>query len=145
MSLAIRALASVATLAFAGVAVAGIVAPQADLQLPEFSEARTPSSSPLPVSDATVAAQILGRSPFSPSRAAFSRNAAPEAPPAPIEVKLAGIYKIGKQMRANLVIGGQSVTVKQGDDTPIGKVTNVEAAAVVIEGNPPRRIEMFKQ
>lgn len=100
--------------------------------------------SPLPPVNVAARRSLLERSPFVPERTAFDRQSA-IAPPPPVEAKLTGVFKIGKQLRASLMIGGQAITVKKGDDTQIGKVSSIEASAVVIEGATTRRLEMFKQ
>jgi hypothetical protein len=66
-------------------------------------------------------------------------------PPPPVEVKLTGIFKIGKQLHASLLVGGQPVMVKKGDDIAVGKIAKVEAAAVEISGTNPQRLEMFRR
>jgi hypothetical protein len=98
--------------------------------------------SSLPIADKAAGPSLIERSPFAQNRSAFARNAGPPAPE--IEVKLAGLFKMGKEMRASLVIGGQSVVVRKGDETPVGKVASIEASAIVLEGPSPRRIELFK-
>ncbi len=99
---------------------------------------------PLPPVDPAARRSILDRSPFIQGRSTFDRQTAMTPPPPPVEVRLTGIMKLGKQLRASLLVGGQSVLVTKGDDTPIGKVTSIEASAVVIEGATTRRLEMFK-
>jgi hypothetical protein len=145
MSLILRVLAAGTALGLIGLTVAASLLPRTELDGPQLTPSRRLVASALPPSDPSKATSLMDRSPFTPSRSAFSRNAPSEAPPAPIEVKLSGVYKIGKEMRANLVIAGQSLVVKKGDDTPIGKVSKIESNAVTIEGDPPRRVEMFKQ
>jgi hypothetical protein len=86
---------------------------------------------------------LLDRSPFARDHSAFTRNAGP--PKTPIEVRLAGIFKVGAKRRAQVIIDGQSLTVVEGDQTAAGTVMAVEGAAVLFAGDPPRRIEMFKQ
>jgi hypothetical protein len=88
---------------------------------------------------------ILERSPFAQDRTAFDREAATTPPPPPVEVRLTGISKMGGSLGASLLIGGQSMMVKKGDDTPAGKVLKVEPDAVTLEGPPERRLEMFRQ
>lgn len=100
---------------------------------------------PFPATAPEAGPSLLERSPFAPDRSAFDRSASMAPPPPPVEVRLTGISRMGGSLRANLLIGGQSITVKKGDDTPVGKVLKVEAAAVVFEGPPGRRIEMFRQ
>jgi hypothetical protein len=65
--------------------------------------------------------------------------------PPPVEVKITGIFKIGKQLHASLFVGGQPVMVKKGDEIAVGKIAKVEAAAVAIEVANPQRLEMFRK
>jgi hypothetical protein len=98
---------------------------------------------PLPLLDKGESKTILARSPFAHDRAPFIRNAPP--PPPPLELRLAGISRLGDTMRATLVVGTQSLSVAVGDTTPVGPITSVTADAVEIGGATPRRIELFKQ
>jgi hypothetical protein len=98
---------------------------------------------PLPSIDAQAGPSILERSPFATDRSAFNRDTAMTPPPPPVEVKLTGIFKIGKTFHASLLVGGQSIMVKKGDEIAVGKIAKVEAAAVEIEGANPQRLEMF--
>jgi hypothetical protein len=99
----------------------------------------------LPPTAPEAGRSLLDRSPFAQDRSAFDREAATTPPPPPVEVKLTGISKMGGSLRASLMIGGQSMMVKKGDDTPAGKVLKVETDAVTLEGPPERRLEMFRQ
>jgi hypothetical protein len=105
--------------------------------------ATPPPQSPLPRSNPESGPSLLDRSPFARDHSAFTRNAGP--PKTPIEVRLAGIFKVGAKRRAQVIIDGQSLTVVEGDQTAAGTVMAVEGAAVLFAGDPPRRIEMFKQ
>ena len=58
-----------------------------------------------------------------------------------VEVKL----RIGKQLHASMLVGGQPVMVKKGDEIGVGKIAKVEAVAVEIEGANPQRLEMFRK
>lgn len=109
------------------------------------AEAARVQFAPLPPTAPEAGRALLERSPFASDRSAFDRNAAMAPPPPPVEVRLTGISRMGGSLRASLLIGGQSLLVKKGDDTPAGKVLKVESSAVVLEGPPERRIEMFRQ
>lgn len=100
---------------------------------------------PFPATAPDAGPSLLGRSPFASDRSAFDRSASMAPHPPPVEVRLTGISRMGGSLRASLLIGGQSLSVKKGDDTPVGKVLKVEPSAVVLEGPPERRIEMFRQ
>lgn len=104
-----------------------------------------PQYAALPPTAPEAGRSLLERSPFVQDRSAFDREASIVQPPPPVEVRLTGVSRMGGSLRASLMIGGQSLAVKQGDDTPAGKVLKVEAGAVVLEGPPERRIEMFRQ
>jgi hypothetical protein len=59
-------------------------------------------------------------------------------------VKLTGIFRVGKELRASLMINGQSIVVGKGDKTPAGKVLKIEAGALVLSGAIEQRLEMFR-
>jgi hypothetical protein len=143
MNLVLRSVCLVLIAALVAAAAFGWFSPRLDPVPPAAIAAKAPSTTPLPKANPAEGASLLERSPFASNRSAFSRNA-PQAPIVPVEVKLAGIFKVGKEMRASINVGGQNLVVKKGDDTPAGKVTAVEASAVVLDGAPPRRIELFK-
>lgn len=105
--------------------------------------ARQVSFAPLPPINPAARTSILDRSPFIEGHSGFDRQATMTPPPPPIDVRLTGIVKLGKQLRANLRVGDQSILVKKGDETPVGKVTSIESSAIVIEGATTRRLEMF--
>ncbi len=146
MSVILRALGGLAVVGFAAAAVVGLrLSPDVPTEAP-LASLPAPSTTALPQVGAGAGPSLLGRSPFARDRSPFARNAGPAAPEVPIEVRLAGIFKVGNETRANLIVGGQSVVVKKGDETPIGVVTDIEASAVIFGGaTPPRRVEMFKQ
>ena len=77
-------------------------------------------------------------------RSAFDRATASAPPPPPVEVKLTGIFRVGKELRASLVINGQSIVVRKGDETTAGKVLKIEAGLVVVSGAIEQRLEMFR-
>jgi hypothetical protein len=41
------------------------------------------------------------------------------------------------------MINGQSIVVRKGDETPAGKVVEIDESAVKLSGAPERRLEMF--
>jgi Tfp pilus assembly protein PilP len=65
-------------------------------------------------------------------------------PPPPIEVKLTGVFRVGKELRASLTINGQSVVVRKGDATAAGKVAKIDGNAIVILSSGERRLEMYR-
>ena len=83
-------------------------------------------------------------SPFAKDRSAFDRATASAPPPPPVEVKLTGIFRVGKELRASLMINGQSIVVRTGDETAVGKVTKIEPGAVMLSGATEQRLEMFR-
>jgi len=125
----------------------GLVSVAPDNASPPTAVASTKSArfAPLPSVDAQAGPSILERSPFATDRSAFNRETAMMPPPPPVEVKLTGIFKIGKQFHASLLVGGQPIMVKKGDEIAVGKIAKVEAAAVEIEGPNPQRLEMFRK
>jgi hypothetical protein len=131
-------------LALAGLGL-GPVPPDNSLPETPAASAKSARFTPLPSVDAQAGPSILERSPFATDRSAFNRDTAMTPPPPPIEVKLTGIFKIGKQLHASLLVGGQAVMVKKGDEIAVGKIAKVEAAAVEIEGPNPQRLEMFRR
>lgn len=98
---------------------------------------------PLPAVNPKAGPSIIERSPFARERTPFDREALLSVPTAPVEIRLTGIFKLGGEMSASLVVGGKPLTVRKGSETPAGIVGRVESAAVEFEDG--RRIEMFKQ
>jgi hypothetical protein len=147
MKLALRivglALISVC-LALAGLGLESVVPDNASPEAVAAS-AKSARFGPLPSVDAQAGPSILERSPFATDRSAFNRDTAMTPPPPPVEVKLTGIFKIGKTLHASLLVGGQSIMVKKGDEIAVGKIAKVEASAVEIEGPNPQRLEMFRR
>jgi hypothetical protein len=131
-------------LALAGL---GLVSVAPDNSSPEApaSSAKSVRFAPLPSVDAQAGPGILERSPFATDRSAFNRETAMTPPPPPVEVKLTGIFKIGKQFHASLLVGGQPIMVKKGDEIAVGRIRKIEAAAVEIEGPSPQRLEIFRR
>ncbi|MEY2759833.1 MAG: hypothetical protein RIR33_3611 [Pseudomonadota bacterium] len=127
-------------------AVLPVVAPLAGGEAPAADPApgQPPVFAPLPSVNDKAAPAILEMSPFATDRRAFDRATA-SAPPAPlVEVKLTGIFKVGKELRASLIVGGQPIVVRQGDETAVGKVGMITADSVTLAGPPVRMLEMFK-
>jgi len=146
MSLILRVLGVAGLAALVGVVAAALALPmnQAD---PASEEARSVAASafaPLPSVNAQAQTLILEASPFARDRSAFDRATASAPPPPPVEVKLTGIFRVGKELRASLTINGQSIVVRKGDETAAGKVVKIEEDAVVISGANEMRAEMFK-
>lgn len=121
------------------------VAPDGAPSAKPVASAKSAHFAPLPSIDAQAGPSIMERSPFATDRSAFNRENAMTPPAAPVEVKLTGIFKIGKQFHASLLVGGQAVMVKKGDEIAVGKIAKVEASAVEIEGVNPQRLEMFRR
>jgi magnesium-transporting ATPase (P-type) len=125
-------------------ASAALVAAPAS-ELPSSSgDRRSGAFSPLPAVNEQAANSVLAMSPFVRDRSAFDRTTALAPPTPPVEVRLTGIFKVGKELRASLVIGGRSVVVRTGDETEAGKVAKLEPDAVLLTGPTERRLEMFK-
>lgn len=143
MNLLLRAAGIAIVSALAGLAITGLGNPDPAPIEATSAEAAPFAVAALPATNAASGRSLIERSPFAQDRSEFSRNAAQPAPE--IEVRLAGIFKVGGEMRASLVVGGQNLMVREGDHTPAGTVATIEASAVVIDGPHPRRIEMFKQ
>ena len=120
---------------------------QADLTQPDTTPERhrIASFSPLPPIDVAASRSITEKSPFVRGRAAFDRETASTPPRPPVDVRLTGVSRLGKELRASLRIDGQMFTVRKGDQTPIGVVASIEESAVVIDGATSQRFEMFKQ
>ena len=131
-------------LALAGLGLVSVAPDNVSPETPAAS-AKSARFAPLPSVDVQAGPSILERSPFATDRSAFNRDTAMTPPPPPVEVKLTGIFRIGKQLHASLLVGGQAVIVKKGDEIVVGKIAKVEATAVEIEGPNPQRLEMFDE
>ncbi len=99
---------------------------------------------PLPSVNVKAASAILEMSPFAPNRSAFDRATASASPVPPVEVKLTGIFRVGKELRASLIVGGQSIVVREGDETAAGKVGKIAENSVMLAGVRELRLEMFR-
>jgi hypothetical protein len=55
-----------------------------------------------------------------------------------------GIFQVGKELRASLLVNGQSLGVRKGDETAAGKGVKIEPGAVVLSGATQQRLEMFR-
>lgn len=143
MSLVLRSVV-IAVLGGLGAATWMGVRPAAGIETPAPAAlAASPRAVPLAPVGGDAARKILDRSPFSATRAAFSRLSGP--PPPPLDIRLTGISKLGRSLRASLQINGQKLTVAEGDATPAGPVLSVEAEAITFAGPPERRVELFKK
>ena len=97
---------------------------------------------------AQLARDILARSPFSPTRAAFSR-AAPvrPAPAAPqYRPEFVGLLGKGEKVRAMVTWNpGETAKVHAvGDETPWGKLTSASSSELVFEGKDgSRTLKLF--
>lgn len=146
MSLVVRFMGVVLVIALLAAGAASMIATEAvETARPGVAQRAASAFAPLPPINAQSAQSLIERSPFVPTRAAFDRQLALAPPPTPVNVQLTGISSVGGELRASLRVDGQSITVKKGDQTPIGAVTAIEASAVVIEGATSQRFEMFKQ
>jgi hypothetical protein len=145
MSLFLRIPGIAVAAGLAGVAATAVVVPTPDAERIEERRSRgaTAAFAPLPAVNIQAPSLILDTSPFAKDRSAFDRATASAPPPPPVEVKLTGIFRVGKELRASLMINGQSIVVRKGDDTIAGKVTKIEADAVLISGVSEQRLEMF--
>lgn len=146
MSLLIRIIGIAVAAGLAGVGAAAVVVPTpeaASISARRSSEAAA-AFAPLPAVNIQAPSLILDMSPFAKDRSAFDRATASAPPPPPVEVKLTGVFRVGKELRASLIINGQSIVVRRGDDTAAGKVLKIEAGAVVLSGEIEQRLEMFR-
>jgi hypothetical protein len=146
MSLVPRLLgiAVAAGLAAVGAAAVFVPTPEAESIEGRGSAVANAAFAPLPAVNVQAPSLILDMSPFAKDRSAFDRATASTPPPPPVEVKLTGIFRVGKELRASLMINGQSLVVRKGDDTVAGKVLKIEARAVVLSGAIEQRLEMFR-
>lgn len=144
MSLIARS-AGVAVLAgLTGLAAMALIVPIETPAAPVTASGSVPFSHVgLPSTDRTAGPSLLERSPFSRDRGVFSRDAGPRA--REIEVRLAGVFRIGKEIKASLIIDGQSIVVGKGDVTPAGAIADIEPSAIVLDGPSPRRIDLFQK
>lgn len=95
---------------------------------------------PLPQAPPDAPEIILTGSPFSPSRRPFSRTTPPDEH---LAIKLMAVTRLGSIYRATLQINGAPLIVAVGDLTPAGSVISIDDDAVTLEGQPPRKIELF--
>jgi hypothetical protein len=146
MSLLLRILGIAVAAGLAGVAATAVVVPTPEAERIEERRSRgaTAAFAPLPAVNIQAPSLILDMSPFARDRSAFDRATASAPPPPPVEVKLTGIFRVGKELRASLTINGQSIVVRKGDETTAGKVLKIEARAVVLSGATEQKLEMFK-
>lgn len=145
MTLLLRALGITVAAGLAGVGAAAVVVPTPETESMEErrSSGATAAFAPLPAVNIQALSLILEMSPFAKDRSAFDRAIASAPPPPPVEVKLTGIFRVGKELQASLMINGQSIVVRNGDETAAGKVVKIERGAVVISGATEQRLEMF--
>ncbi|MEY2758104.1 MAG: hypothetical protein RIR33_1882 [Pseudomonadota bacterium] len=146
MSLILRILGAAGLAALVGVVVAAIALPmnQTDPAAEDARSASATAFAPLPSVNAQAQTAILEASPFARDRSPFDRAMASAPPPPPIEVKLTGVFRVGKELRASLTINGQSVVVRKGDATAAGKVAKIDGNAIVILSSGERRLEMYR-
>lgn len=146
MSILIRLAGAVTALGLVGLAFAPVVITPIGTELPE--EAAVTSAvaafAPLPPVNDKAGGQILEASPFVSGRSAFDRATASAPAAVPVEVRLTGVFRVGKELRASLNVGGQSLVVRKGDETPAGKVGKISASSVMLLGPPERSVDMFK-
>ena len=143
MLLRIAGVLAVLSLAMLAASAALVVAPSGVLPSDRMPQ-RSGAFSPLPAVNEQAANTILAMSPFARDRSAFDRTTALAPPAPPVEVRLTGIFRVGKELRASLMISGRSVVVRTGDDTEGGKVARIEQDAVLLTGRAEQRLEMFK-
>lgn len=146
MSLLLRVLGIAVAAGLAGVGAAAMVGPTPEAERIEERTSRgaTAAFTPLPAVNTQAPSLILDMSPFAKDRSAFDRTTASAPPPPPVEVKLTGIFRVGEELRASVMINGQSIVVRKGDETAAGKVLKIEASAVVLSGAVEQRLEMFR-
>lgn len=146
MSAVYRTVGIVGAGLFMSLAIAAFVFPTSEVELPAApaTNARTLGFSPLPAVEDRAAGRILEMSPFSPDRSPFDRSTASSVPPPPVEVKLTGVFKLGKELRATITVNGQPMTVGKGDDTAAGRVLAIGPTSIGLAGPPERTVEMFR-
>jgi len=146
MSLLLRVMGIAVAAGLAGVAAAAVFVPTPEAERIEGRRisGATAAFAPLPAVNTQAQSLILDMSPFAKDRSAFDRATASAPPPPPVEVKLTGVFRVGKELRASLMINGQSIVVRRGDETAAGKVLKIEAGAVVLSGAIEQRLEMFR-
>jgi hypothetical protein len=147
MSLLLRVLGIAVAAGLAGVAATAVVLPMPETERIEGGTSRgsTATFAPLPAVNLQAPSLILDMSPFAKDRSAFDRATASAPPPPPVEVKLTGIFRVGKELRASLMINGQPIVVRKGDETAAGKVLRIETGAVVLSGTiEQQRLEIFR-
>jgi hypothetical protein len=146
MSIILRALGIVGVTALVGAAAAAINLPASEIQIGTGARHKTTQGTyaPLPAVNAAAPSLILEMSPFALDRSAFDRATASAPPTPPVEVKLTGVFQVGKELQASLVINGHSIVVRRGVETAAGTVVKIEPGAVTISGASEQRLEIFK-
>lgn len=146
MSLLLRVMGIAFAAGLAGVAAAAVFVPTPEAESIEARRSRdaTAAFAPLPAVNIQAPSLILDMSPFARDRSTFDRATASAPPPPPVQVKLTGIFRVSTELRASLMINGQSIVVRRGDETAAGKVLKIEAGAVVLSGAIEQRLEMFR-
>lgn len=146
MSFLLRFTGAGVALGLASLAVAPGLLPRLDGASADAKPAgsRAAPFAPLPPVNDKAGAGLLELSPFAADRSAFDRATATVPTAAPVEVRLTGIFRFGKELRASLNVGGQSLVVRNGDETPAGKVGKISASSVTLLGPPERSIDIFK-
>ena len=146
MSLLPRMIGIAGVAGLAGAAAWAVLAPAREVEgSKELGEGVAAAMfAPLPAVDAQAPNLITEMSPFANDRSPFDRASASAPLPPPVEMKLTGIFRVGKELRASLVVNGQSIVVRKGDETAAGKVTKIELDSIVISGASELKFEMFK-
>lgn len=147
MSIVLRLLGLSAVAALSATAAASwlLTAPDTELAVPSTTaEVKRVTFASLPSVNAHAGPSLLERSPYAPDRSAFDRDRPVAPPPPPVEVRLTGIFKVGKEFRASLMINGQSIVVRRGDETAAGKVAKIESGAILLSGSIEQRLEIFR-
>ena len=111
MSLLLRVIGIAVAAGLAGVGAAAVFVPTPEAESIEARRNRgaTAAFAPLPAVNLQTLSLILDMSPFANDRSAFDRATASAPPPPPVEVKLTGVFRLGKELRASLMINGQSI------------------------------------
>jgi hypothetical protein len=136
----LQACAVAVAIGLAAATAAGALMPASAPPPAPLESAALLQTTPLPATNSAAWQSLIEHSPFVPDRNAFSRDAGPPAPE--LALRLAGIFKVGRELRANVVVGNETLVVVAGDDTPAGRVESIEPTAVVVAG---QRLELFKQ
>lgn len=121
------------------------VAVDADLQAVGLTEAQLASLSSAVIADNHYVGgtSMSSRNPFDPNHGPYLPPQVAPPPPAPIEVEVLGITAISGAPVALLLLNGQEIEVRPGDDTIAGRVVLITSEFVELGGEQARRVSLF--